>query len=38
VFNMPQLFAGVVVLAAAGIVLTAAFQALERHLVPWNFE
>ena len=38
VFNMPQLFAGVVVLAAAGIVLTAAFQALERRLVPWNFE
>jgi NitT/TauT family transport system permease protein len=38
VFNMPQLFAGVVVLAAAGMVLTAAFQALERRLVPWNFE
>jgi NitT/TauT family transport system permease protein len=36
VFNMPQLFAGVVVLAAAGIVLTAAFQALERRLVPWS--
>jgi len=38
VFNMPQLFAGVVVLAAAGIALTAAFQAIERRLVPWNFE
>lgn len=38
VFNMPQLFAGVVVLATAGIVLTAAFQALERRLVPWNYE
>jgi len=38
VFNMPRLFAGVVVLAGAGIVLTAAFQALERRLVPWNYE
>lgn len=38
VFNMPRLFAGVVVLAAIGIVLTAAFQALERRLVPWNYE
>jgi len=38
IFNMPKLFAGVVVLAAAGIVLTAAFQALERRLVPWNYE
>jgi NitT/TauT family transport system permease protein len=38
VFNMPQLFAGVVVLAGAGILLTAAFQALERRLVPWNYE
>jgi NitT/TauT family transport system permease protein len=38
VFNMPQLFAGVVVLAAAGIVLTGLFQALERRLVPWNYE
>ncbi len=37
-FNMPQLFAGVVVLAAAGIVLTAAFAALGRRLVPWNYE
>jgi len=36
VFNMPQLFASVIVLATAGIVLTAAFQRLERMLVPWK--
>ena len=36
VFNMPQLFASVIVLATAGIVLTAAFQYLERKLVPWK--
>lgn len=36
VFNMPDLFAGIIVLAAAGIVLTAAFRALERVLVPWH--
>ncbi len=36
VFNMPQLFASVIVLATAGIVLTAAFQQLERILVPWK--
>jgi NitT/TauT family transport system permease protein len=36
VFNMPQLFASVVVLATAGIVLTASFQYLERTLVPWK--
>jgi NitT/TauT family transport system permease protein len=36
VFNMPQLFASVIVLAAAGILLTAGFQYLERKLVPWN--
>jgi NitT/TauT family transport system permease protein len=35
-FNMPKLFAGVVVLAAAGIGLTAACRALERLLVPWS--
>jgi NitT/TauT family transport system permease protein len=35
-FNMPDLFAGVVVLAAAGIAMTAAFGALERRLVPWT--
>jgi NitT/TauT family transport system permease protein len=36
VFNMPQLFAGVIVLAAAGIFLTAGFERLERVLVPWK--
>jgi NitT/TauT family transport system permease protein len=36
VFNMPQLFASVIVLATAGIVLTAVFQYLERVLVPWK--
>ena len=36
VFNMPQLFAAVIVLAVAGIVLTAAFQYLEQILVPWK--
>ena len=36
VFNMPKLFAGVIVFAAAGIGLTAAFRALERRIVPWN--
>jgi NitT/TauT family transport system permease protein len=35
-FNMPDLFAGVVVLAAAGIALTAAFGWLESRLVPWT--
>jgi len=35
-FNMPELFAGVVVLAAAGIVMTAGFGWLERKLVPWT--
>ena len=35
-FNMPDLFAGVVVLAAAGIVMTAGFSVLERRLVPWT--
>jgi NitT/TauT family transport system permease protein len=34
-FNMPELFAGVVILAIAGIVLTAGFSRLERRLVPW---
>jgi NitT/TauT family transport system permease protein len=34
-FNMPDLFAGVVVLAVAGIVMTAGFAWLERRLVPW---
>ncbi len=36
VFNMPQLFAGVIVLAVAGIAFTAFFQRLERVLVPWR--
>jgi NitT/TauT family transport system permease protein len=35
-FNMPDLFAGVIVLAAAGIAMTAGFSWLERRLVPWT--
>jgi NitT/TauT family transport system permease protein len=35
-FNMPDLFAGVVVLAVAGIALTAGFSWLEDRLVPWT--
>jgi NitT/TauT family transport system permease protein len=35
-FNMPDLFAGVVVLAIAGILMTAGFTWLERKLVPWT--
>jgi NitT/TauT family transport system permease protein len=35
-FNMPELFAGVIVLAAAGIAMTAGFTWLERKLVPWT--
>jgi NitT/TauT family transport system permease protein len=35
-FNMPELFAGVVVLAFAGIVMTAGFGWLEGRLVPWT--
>jgi NitT/TauT family transport system permease protein len=35
-FNMPQMFASVIVLAVAGIVLTAAFGRLEAILVPWK--
>jgi NitT/TauT family transport system permease protein len=35
-FNMPELFAGVVVLAVAGIVMTAGFSWLESRLVPWT--
>ena len=37
IFNMPQLFAGVIVFAAAGITFTGIFQVLERRLVPWNY-
>jgi len=36
VFSMPRLFAGVLVLAIAGIALTSLFSRLERVLVPWN--
>jgi NitT/TauT family transport system permease protein len=35
-FNMPELFAGVIILAVAGIVMTAGFSRLERVLVPWT--
>jgi NitT/TauT family transport system permease protein len=35
-FNMPELFAGVIILAVAGIVMTAGFTWLERVLVPWT--
>ena len=35
-FNMPDLFAGVVILAFAGIVMTAGFGWLEGRLVPWT--
>jgi NitT/TauT family transport system permease protein len=38
VFNMPQLFAGVIVLAVSGILLTTAFHKLESILVPWREE
>jgi NitT/TauT family transport system permease protein len=37
-FNTPELFAGVVILAAAGIVMTAGFSWLEGRLVPWTKE
>jgi NitT/TauT family transport system permease protein len=35
-FNMPELFAGVIVLAVAGITMTAGFSWLETKLVPWT--
>jgi NitT/TauT family transport system permease protein len=35
-FNMPDLFAGVIILAVAGIALTAGFGWLETRLVPWT--
>ena len=35
-FNMPELFAGVIVLAVAGIVMTAGFTWFEGKLVPWT--
>jgi NitT/TauT family transport system permease protein len=36
VFNMPDLFAAIVVLAAAGILMTAVFNWLEPRIVPWT--
>jgi ABC-type nitrate/sulfonate/bicarbonate transport system permease component len=33
-FNMPNLFAAVVILAAAGIILTAIFSWIEDRIVP----
>lgn len=35
-FNMPELFAGVIVLAVAGIAMTAGFGWIETRLVPWT--
>jgi NitT/TauT family transport system permease protein len=35
-FNMPELFAGVIVLAVAGIAMTAGFGWIEKKLVPWT--
>jgi NitT/TauT family transport system permease protein len=35
-FNMPDLFAGVIVLAVAGIIMTAGFGWMEKKLVPWT--
>src|SRR6185436_3386606 len=35
-FNMPELFAGVIMLAVAGIAMTAGFGWLEKRLVPWT--
>ena len=35
-FNMPELFAGVVILAIAGITITSAFAAFERRVVHWH--
>ena len=35
-FNMPDLFAGVTLLAVAGIALTSGFAWLERRLLPWR--
>jgi NitT/TauT family transport system permease protein len=35
-FNMPELFAGVIVLAVAGIAMTAGFSWVEQKLVPWT--
>jgi NitT/TauT family transport system permease protein len=35
-FNMPELFSGVILLAAAGIAMTSGFSWLETKLVPWT--
>ena len=35
-FNMPNLFAGVAVLAVAGIAMTSGFAWLEQKLLPWR--
>jgi NitT/TauT family transport system permease protein len=35
-FNMAHLFAGVVILAFAGVALSAAFSYLEKILMPWK--
>lgn len=35
-FNMPELFAGVSILALSGILMTSGFQWLERRLLPWK--
>jgi NitT/TauT family transport system permease protein len=35
-FNMPALFAGVTILAVAGIALTSGFVWLEKKLIPWG--
>jgi NitT/TauT family transport system permease protein len=35
-FNMPELFAGVIILAVAGITMTAGFGWIEKRLVPWT--
>jgi NitT/TauT family transport system permease protein len=35
-FNMPALFAGVTLLALAGIFMTGGFQRLEKRLLPWR--
>lgn len=37
-FNMPDLFAGVTILALAGIFMTSGFSWLERRLLPWRYE
>jgi NitT/TauT family transport system permease protein len=35
-FNMPELFAGVSILALSGILMTSGFQWLEGRLLPWK--